>query len=202
MFQGIAELQRAPSKNNIWENEASGAARFSASFLGLECVPRSVWQQEIVQWLRGVMMLFKGKHCAIMRMGSIQQISAETSATRTRSQNFGCLSEVTQVPRAARRGWALPKMCLLKMFTELSPKNGSGPKYSLKLRLRTKLTSVTSASSSWSSKQRHPQDFTALDSTWNWAQQGMWGVRSDQTFLSPGIFFSFGTFCPNWFVPP
>lgn len=76
MFRGKAELQRVPSKNNIWENEASGVARFSDSFLGFVCVPLSVWQQVNVQWLRGVMMLFKGKHCAIMRMDFIQQIGA------------------------------------------------------------------------------------------------------------------------------
>lgn len=94
----------------------------------------------------------------------------QTSVTWTRSQNFGCLFKVTQLPRAARRGWALPKMCLLKMFTELSPKNCSGPKCSLKLRLRTKLSPVTSASCFWSCKQRPSQDSTALDSTWSWAQ--------------------------------
>lgn len=76
MFPGKAEPQRVPSKNNIWENEASGVARFSDSFLGFECVPLSVWQQVNVQWLRGVMMLLKGKHCAIMGMDFIQQISA------------------------------------------------------------------------------------------------------------------------------
>lgn len=101
---GKADLQRVPSKNNIWENGESGAARFSDSFLGLECVPLSVRQPVNVQWLRGVMMLLKGKRCAIMRMDFIQQIAAETSVTWTRFQNFGCLFKVTQLPRAARRG--------------------------------------------------------------------------------------------------
>lgn len=123
----------------------------------------------------------------------------QTSVTWTRSQNFGCLFKVTQLPRAARRGWALPKMCLLKMFTELSPKNGSGPKYPLKLRLRSKSSSVTCCFLLLVIQQEtFPGSHCSRLVPGSRYRQGMCVVRSHQTFFR--LCFSFGTFCPNRFV--
>lgn len=77
MFRGEAGASKGSIKKiTFGRRKASGAARFSDSFLGFECVPLSVWQRGNVQWLRGVMMLFKGKRGAIMGMDFIQQISA------------------------------------------------------------------------------------------------------------------------------
>lgn len=62
------------SKNAIWKTEARGVVRFSDSFLRFEYIPLNIWQLENVQWLSDGMMLFKGKHCVIIKMDFIQQI--------------------------------------------------------------------------------------------------------------------------------
>jgi len=101
--------------------------RFSDAFLRFECIPLTVWLLENVRWLSGVMMLFK--YCVIVKMEFIQQL---VSVAWTRSHRFGCLFKVAELLRAARRDRAFRRMCFLVTFSELSPENGSRPKYSLK----------------------------------------------------------------------
>lgn len=205
MFRGEAGASKGSIKKiTFGRRKASGAARFSDSFLGFECVPLSVWQRGNVQWLRGVMMLFKGKRGAIMGMDFIQQISAakllwhghhpKTLAAFSKSLNFPGQPEGVEhflkdvfaqdVYRAVTQKWIWTQ--------KLSEAQAQD---------QVELCDLLLPASGHPTRDLPGFHCSALAPGIR-HRQGMCVVRSSQAFFRPGICFSFGTFCPNRFVHP